>query len=373
MMRRMLLPALFAALLAAPRPVAAQADGWTAAVGAALEAYRFAQPQAAGIRTLSLVSAPFTARGPVAGPVWLSLSGSYARGVLEQADGSKVTISGLTDSQLQISAVVVPRLASVSVIALLPTGTSELSLAQAELAGAVSADLLPFRVSHWGSGGALGVGTTIARNLGAVGLGASAAYVVGRSFDYLADQPFALRPGNELQLRLALDAAAGASGKLGLQLLYQHNAEDEINGQNLFRPGDRFQARGSYAFTAGGGSAAIVYGGLLHRASGLFLGATAERSPDENLAFGGAGLRAPVGRGVLAPAIDARLARRSDGLEQGYTVGVGSSLEWPLGAGRLRLVPSARVRFGHLIVRQGQESGFSGVDLGLGLRFGGAE
>lgn len=373
MMRRTLVPALFAALYAAPRPAAAQADGWSASIGAGLEAYRFAEPEAAGIRTLSLVSTPFAVHGPIAGPVWLSLSGSYARGELEQADGATATISGLTDSQLQLSAIVVPRLASVSLIALLPTGASELSLAQAELAGAVAADLMPFRISHWGSGGALGVGTTLARNLGAIGIGASAAYVVGRSFDYLADVPFALRPGNELQLRVALDAATGASGKIGLQLLYQHNADDEINGRNLFRPGDRYQARGSYSFTAGGGSAAIVYGGLLHRASGVFLDATADRSPDENLAFGGAGLRAPVGRGVLAPSIDARLARRSDGLEQGYTVGVGTALEWPLGAGGPRLVPSARVRFGHLAVREGQESGFSGLDLGLGLRFGGAQ
>ena len=54
------------------------------------------------------------------------------------------------------------------------------------------------------------------------------------------------------------------------------------------------------------------------------------------------------------------------GIDQGYTITAGSGLEVPLGG--VYAIPSARLRFGHITVRENQESGFTGLELGLTLR-----
>ena len=76
----------------------------------------------------------------------------------------------------------------------------------------------------------------------------------------------------------------------------------------------------------------------------------------------------PMGRAVFLPGVDARVFRSADGVGQGYATGAGAAMELPLGG--ITLVPWVRGRFGNVIAREDAESGFSGWDVGLTLRFG---
>jgi len=339
-----------------------------AGIGAGYESYTFKDENVVGIRSITLLTAPFAARIPLGSRVWLEATGAWARGELERADGSVATLAGLTDTQVALGLAIVPDRLSIALVGLAPTGTAEQNAEEAEVAGAIAADLIPFRISNWGSGGGIGVTTTIAHSFGRVGAGISGAYLVGREFDLLEAQEFAYRPGDQLVIRGALDATVGSAGKLGLQLTLQQAKEDQVNGSNLYRPGRRYQVIGSYQF-AMGQSSGVVYGGAMHRAQGTFLLETGSDAPAQDLILVGGGLRIALGRSVVfAPGGDLRLQRRADGTDQGYSAGVGGSIE--LGS-TVKLIPSVRGRFGNVLVREGIETGFSGLDAGLTLRFGG--
>jgi hypothetical protein len=73
---------------------------------------------------------------------------------------------------------------------------------------------------------------------------------------------------------------------------------------------------------------------------------------------------------VLLPGLDGRVFRSADGVGQGYSLGIGTSAELPVGA--VRLVPLLRLRLGNLIVRDGTESGFYGLEGALTIRLGGS-
>ena len=352
-------------------PLQAQANRTVAGGGLIFEGYRFSDPDATGIEGLSLLTVPFALRAPLGRTVTVDFVGTFARGSLQRSDGSSVALSGLTDTQVSLSAAVVPDRFSIGAIALLPTGKQKHTDAEAEVAGAIGADLLPFRISNWSTGGGIGLSSSVAHSTGTVGLGISASYVVGREFDLLAAEDFAYRPGNQLSVRGVLDASVGDAGKLALQLTFQKASEDRINGSNLYRPGDRFYAMTSYTFRAGVTGSGIVYTGLFHRSSGAYLLESAFDAPGEDLWLAGGGLRIPLRGAVLQPSVDLRVVRRSNGVDQGYLLGAGTSLEW-VRAGGVTLIPSVRARFGNVLVREGIESGFTGLDAGLIVRFGSA-
>ncbi len=180
---------------------------------------------------------------------------------------------------------------------------------------------------------------------------------------------FAYRPGNQLRARVALDLSTGPAGKASLQLTYLHSQEDRFGGSNVFRPGDRFQAIGSYAFAAGQRASGIVYGGVLHRAEGTYLVALQSTASAQNLFLAGGGARIPLQSIVVLPSLDVRVLRRTSALDQGEVVGVGGSAELPTSSG-VTFVPSLRARFGRVLVSQGSDTGFNGFDVALGIRFG---
>ncbi len=370
------LPAL--CLLAALAPLPAKAQGGltpalpflSGGAGAAFEMYRFGDAQPTGVDRISVYTAPFAARTRLVGASALEVTGAYASGRLTRLDGSTTTLSGFTDTQISLVLPVKEQVATVTVVAIVPTGKATMSADEAIVAGVVASELLPFRVSSWGAGGAAGLSAAVAHSLGAVGLGASAAYVVGREFDLVTPGEFAYRPGNQLRARIALDLSRGPAGKGSLQVTYLHSSEDRLSGSNVFRPGDRLQAVASYAFATGWRGSGLAYAGLLHRARGTYLIDLGAPPAALNLFLVGGGLRVPVGASVLMPSVDARVLRRADGTGEGEIVGLGSAAELPIGAG-LTLLPSVRGRLGRALASPGATTGFTGVELSLGARFGG--
>jgi hypothetical protein len=372
--RRVVTGAVAAALLAgafsagaAHGQVGASQPGTVhAGAGIMFEGYSFSAAGDVDLDRISLLTVPVSVRAVLMRQLELAVTGGYARGTLTRSYGDAVTLAGPIDTEVRLTWSTPRDRVRVSGIAQLPTGSAELSAAEMDLAGVIAADLLPFAISNWGTGGGVGISAAAAMPVGAgTTLGASAGYVVAREYAPLDATSFAYRPGNQFQVRVALDHSVGASGKASIQLSYQQFGSDRVEGDNLYQAGDRLQAMGSYAFAAAGSGSGVVYAGYQRREAGEYTTAT-RLVPAQDLIFGGLGLRLPAAGVVMTPSLDARIVGNEDGIDQGYTVRVGTGAEFDLGAAVV--VPSARVRFGHLTVSEGAESGFTGFDLGVTLR-----
>jgi hypothetical protein len=364
-----------AALAAVPARVAAQAPQLGGGAGISWESYGFGTPAAANIERLSLLTIPFSGNVSLGGDATVSIRGGFAEASLTRADGTAQSLAGPTDTELRFTYRVGDPAGvrfSLGALALLPTGNATHSLAEAEVAGAIASELLPFRIHHWGSGGGAGPALGATGPLGRGSLGASVSYLFAREFEPLdvgGATPFVYRPGNQLQVRASLSQPVGDGGRMSIALTFQQHDEDAHAGRNLYQAGNRYHAMGSYAFRSGARSDAILYLGGLHRDGGTALEERVQGAPAQDLILAGAGLRAALGGGFLLPSMDARIHRSEDGVGQGYLVGVGSSLEWPAGA--VTLIPGARLRAGNLVVRSGEETSLLGFDLSLSARFGG--
>jgi hypothetical protein len=371
MRRRSAVPLVFLVFLAAGVPVPAQvaAAGPPAAqAGGESETYRFGTPGALGIRTVSLFTLPWSVRAPVGGRTSVEVSGAWARGSLVRGDGTRATLGGLTDTQVRVARAFGRDRVTLALLAAIPTGHSRNTPDQAEVANAVSADLLPFRISNWGTGGGVGLSAAVAERWRGFGIGVSGGYTVARSF-----QPFeasdgtelTYRPGDEAKLRVAADHTVGRSSKAALQVTWQHFDTDRFGGRNLYRAGGRLQVVGSVQ-GAVAGYEGVAWAGVLHRGHGTSLGEDSPGAPVQDLWLGGAGLRVPYGRAAVTWGVDGRLFRVADGLGQGYYAGIGGTGELP--AGRLTLLPTARLRLGRVVASGSERTGVRGLDLGVSIR-----
>lgn len=345
--------------------------------GTLLQTYTFDDPQTAGVERLRLLTLPWAASVQLGSVAALSLDGAWASGEATSPGGLSADLSGVTDTNVALTLGLGPDWLVVSADASLATGRSELSLAESLVAGVVAADLLPFAIHTWGSGGGVGGSVAAATQLGAWGLGLAAGYRVAREFEPLGDFALGYRPGNQLQVRAALDRNVGAS-TVSATLGYQRFGDDEVLGANLFRSGSRLQGTVSAAFPLGLRSSALLHAGVQHRSTGTLLLdepllAAAGDSPSQQLFTLGADLRLPLGRSAaLFPSTDLRVFRASDGASQGWVGTAGATLDLRLAGNssstRLVLSPSGRLRTGRVVVEEGVESGLFGWEVGLVLR-----
>lgn len=369
---------LFGALLAGPLlllptggSLAAQGGGaGVAAAGAGLHFQRFSfdEDGAVGFRSVDLLSLPLAARAELGGGLSLTLGSGWVQGRVVRADGSETSLSGITDTSVEVGWQVPGGRLRFSLLGVAPTGTTGFTDAELDVAGFLATDLFPFRVSDLGTGGGFGGGVAFVHGAGPWGVAAGASYLTARSFEPLAETPFAYRPGDQLSARLAVDRQVGASARTALVVTLLRAADDAVEGDPVFQPGTRVQVVNSWAFPVGSGGSGLFYGGYLHREGGR-LPEVGEIRSEQGLLLLGAGLRQPTGVGLLIPTVDARLLRRDDGEGQGWIVGVGTSLERRVGT--LTLVPSVVGRIGSVEVSQGAESGITGVEVGMQLRHGG--
>ncbi len=338
--------------------------------GGVFESYRFSDEGVTGIRSVSMFSLPVRGALSLGRYGVLDIRGAFARGSLEASDGGTFEISGLTDTELRLGF----RMGGASVvqlgaIALLPTGRATQTAEEAVVAGVVASELLPFRVSNWGSGGGAGGQASVAHSSGDTGFGLSASYVVAREFEPVDGQSFAYRPGNQLRIRGAVDHNVGSSGKFTLSVNLERHSEDALDGTNLYRSGNRIQAVTSYSFAPGARTSAILYGGVFHRSQGTALLQSASDAPGQQLFMVGGGMRFPRAWGVLVPSVDSRVFRRDDGAGQGWISGAGVAAEIRMGG--QTLIPAVRGRFGSVLVREGSESGITGLEFSLTTRLRG--
>jgi hypothetical protein len=337
--------------------------------GASFETYQFLDPAIVGVSRLSLATVPFGARVRPLERLQLQVGGAYAHGSLRRTDGSDATLSGLTDTEIRASYTLGRDLVVLSAAYLAPTGRATHTLDEAEVAGTIASDLLPFRISQWGSGGGMALGTSVAVPVAGFGVGAGIGYTVAQEFEALdvPEERWAYLPGNELRLRLGVDRTLGSTGMAALLVNLQRYDEDRIQGENLLQPGNRYDVTGYYTFAVGAVASAVTYLGVAHRDQGTFA-AQIPGIPAQDLVFAGAGARVPLGGTVFVPAVEGRLFRRSDGFNQGHLAGLGASLEWPVGS--VVLVPTVRSRFGTVLLWEGEEASFRGGEFGVSVRMG---
>ncbi len=380
---RWLAATLIVAALVLPASARAQQRTPTAAAATYFESYSFGTPLAAGAKTLTQLSVPLALRIPL-GPLTLEGSGALARAALTSSDGSSTTLSGLTDTELRATLAFRGEAGSValSAVGIAPTGREALTLSEAIVAGAIASDLMPFHVTSWGTGGGGGADLTVTRavDMGSVGL--TAGYRMAASFTPIDNLPAHYRPGSELRVRFAFDRTLANDRTVALQLGYSRFGEDQwdVLGAKggLLRSGQRILALASYAAPIGR-AVGTGYGGVLYRSggalgellrTGILSGIPAP--PSETLVLAGWSARVPWAARVLVPGLDFRLLRRGDGTGQGYIGAVGVAAELPAGEGGTRIVPSARLRLGKLLVAEGLDSGVTGFEVGLAVRLGGA-
>ncbi|NJD10494.1 MAG: hypothetical protein FIB01_08700 [Gemmatimonadetes bacterium] len=356
--------------LASAGAVQGQLPGARAGAGVRLENYSFSESAAVNIDQIQLLTVPVSARVPIGSLLELAVSGAFARGTVTRPVGGEHELSGMTDTEVRLTASLAADRIRLGAVALLPTGVSELDTAQADVTHMIAADLLPFAISHWGTGGGFGLNAAAALPVGpSTTVGFSAGYVLAQEYEPLAAtgaSVFNYRPGNQLHVRAALDQLIGRSSKLSLQLTYQQFTEDQGNQQNIYQSGDRLQALGTLAFGAGRRGAGILYAGFLRRLEGSYTDTQLPVTPVQDLLYAGGTLRQSFGGVVLVPSVDVRVVGNDAGVDQGYTLTAGTGLELPLGS--IEAVPSARLRIGHITVLENQESGYSGMELGLTLR-----
>jgi hypothetical protein len=334
--------------------------------GVHLQHFTMSDDEAAGFASVSLLSVPYLARVQVAGPFSAEVSTTWARGSVDRGGGGEaVVVSGLTDSRFRLFADLVPNRVTLMAEVAASTGVDGFDEDEGLLAGILAADLLPFRVSSWGSGGGVGGNLTAFHPMGDIGIGGSLGYTVPGTFNPIADGDFSYRPGSVLSAMGLIDYTQGTAGRYALQLRWDRYGDDEVTGENLFRSGDRLQVRGSYAFGVGLAGSGVVYGGYLHRSEGTFL-QQVETRPAQGLFFAGGGLRRPWGPGVMVPDLELRVHRRDDGVGQGFLGSLGVALE--VAAGALQVEPRLRLHGGSVLVREGVRSGVLGGELGVNLR-----
>jgi hypothetical protein len=354
------------ATFCAVQPVVAQGDGVQIGGGGVAEGFAFQTPGAVGMQSIALYTAPFAAR--YTGPFIVELSGAYAFGTLLDTDGKRSSISGLTDTSLRMALPLAGEHITLATTVYLPTGNATQTLQEATVAGVIAADLLPFRITNWGSGGGFDASATLAFPVGGFGVGARFGYSAAREFEPLENGPtvFSYQPGDLKYVRIALDRTIGASAKASVSASMQQFDDDAFNGANLYRSGDRWEILGSLDLAAGDRASASLYGGLLHRSRSAFLNGTGQIA-DQDLIVAGAGLRIPLERALYLPSADLRIFRSADGLGQGYMVGLGTAMEFPFRSALL--IPTMRGRIGRIVVNDQNRSGFIGAEAGFALRF----
>ena len=344
----------------------AQVSDPQAGAGVVMESYKFGSAQLTNIDKISLFTVPIVARANLLPQLDLTVNGAFASANLTRPNGTSTSLSGLTDTEIRLTYTTMGDRVRLSAVGLAPTGKSKLSADEMDVMGVIAADLLPFTISNWGSGGGLGVNAAVAMPLSDRStLGVSTGFVAARKYEPLSATSFAYRPGNQLQVRAAADRTFGASAKGSLQVAYLHYSQDQNAGVNFYQAGDRLQASSSLAFAAGANGTGIVYLGYLRRGEGKYT-SVVRVTPAQDLVYAGTAFRRPMGGNVLVPSLDVRLLGNESGVDQGRTISAGLGVEIPRNS--FEMYPQAKARFGQLTMRSSQSSNFTGFEVGLTIR-----
>ena len=133
-----------------PAKLAAQAAGGG---GMTYEVYSFSDAEATGLDNVNLLTAPLAVTFPLGQSLSLGVYSAWAQGTVQAADDQKVSVTGFTDTEVSLAVSLGGDNAVLAGGFVLPTGEATQSLEEVVVAGIIAAELLPFAISTWGSGG----------------------------------------------------------------------------------------------------------------------------------------------------------------------------------------------------------------------------
>jgi len=362
--------------LAVPTPAAAQTT-----IGGAVDYLGYSFDEGLGADAARLLMIPIGVRIPATDALTFDLSGAWAQGRVE-LDGTEYELSGLVDTGVRAAFQATPW-GLVTLGVNIPTGASELDSGEAVVASILSSDLLGFRETTWGQGLAFTSSVALARSVGSFGIGLAAAYALRGSFNPSAEQAdLEYQPGNEARVRLGLDRNFGNS-TLTLGATFISYADDQADGRNLFKAGNRLRFDATYAWRMAAGVWSVYAADLLRQtgdgtievldSQGVSQGFTEVETPGQNLAL--VGLIGAIGVGggyVFRPHVDFKLQTREDAAGSGVPTGGGSGSGWIVAAGGdlpVRILgghdffPKARALLGSIKGSNGEGVDLFGMEL----------
>ena len=375
-MRKWLAPLTL--LTVAAQPLLAQ-DRQGFFLSATVQGYSFSQDFAdeVGVKSASLVIVPLAYQLAASRTLSFDVYSAFARGDVKTGTETH-TLQGFVDTRVRATLSVAPW-ASVTAALNLPTGKASHDQNEGVVAAALSTELLGFREALWGTGFGATTGIATAWKAGpSTGIGFGASYRLASEFEPSADTAFKYTPGNEVRLRFALDQNIGTS-KLTLGATFQNYSDDQIDGRNLFAPGNRWRGDLAYSFRAGPTSTWTLFATDVWRENGDVslqvvdpagnpLRDSTFTAGQQNMAVAGiaGGLRLANGFD-LRPSADVRLLTRNSGDSEGWMASIGT--EVPMRRGSIDWVPSCRFSYGGLEGSTDTRHGFIGGEVGLTVRF----
>lgn len=368
--RNWLIPLALLAVYA--QPARAQERHTLALVGA-FQGYKF-PVELSGITSATLAILPVGYEYHVSRGLSVDLYTAFARGDVKDANKT-YTLQGLVDTRVRASLNVTPW-AVLTAALNAPTGKSTHSSDEAVVATALSTELLGFREALWGTGFGATTGIATAFRAGSTGIGFGASYRLQSQFEPSADSAFKYAPGNEARARVAIDQNLG-NNKLTIGLTFQNYSDDQIDGRNLFAPGNRWRGDMAYSFRGGVNSTWSFYAADVRRENGdvtLQLVNAAGRPVRDSTFRAGQQNMLVVGVAgasrTIRPSADFRMLTRKSGVGEGWLAGAGTDL--PMRTGSTDIIPSFRFSYGQM---EGAASdvkhGFWGGEVSLTLRWGG--
>jgi len=333
-----------------------------------------------GADAAQLFMVPIAVRIPAGDRLMFDVFGAWAEGRVEQ-DNQVFGLSGPVDTSVKASLQATPW-ALVSVSANVPTGNSAHNGEEAIVASVLSTDLLGFRETTWGTGGAVTTSVASAATAGGFGIGVAAAYAVRAEFEPSADDPtLTYQPGNESRVRVGLDRNFGTS-TLTAGATFVTYTDDKARGRNLFQAGNRLRFDASYAFRAGAGVWSIYAADLMREngdltldivdQNGDFVGDTTVVTAKQNLIVGGVIGTIGIGGGyVFRPHIDYKYQRReeTDGNDAGSGWMLAAGGDIPIRLAGTEFFPKARVYFGSIRDITGTDISTVGMEFKGTFRF----
>jgi hypothetical protein len=320
------------------------------------------------------VQSPVAVRVAATNLLTFDLSSAWAEGRIEQS-GSQLSVSGPVDTALRAAYQATPW-GLVTLGVNIPTGDPQHDSEEAIVASLLSTDLLGFREASWGRGLAITSSVAVARTVGNFGLGLAGAYSMRGKFKPSAEQDdLEYQPGSEARVRLGVDRNFGNS-TLTFGATFINYTDDQADGRNLFKAGNRFRADASYAWRMAAGVWTFYAADLLRQngdltlevldSQGTSVGFSDVETPSQNLALVGIVGAVGVGGGfVFRPHVDVKLQTREDaaGSDEGsgWIVAAGGDLPMRVFGG-YDFFPKARVLLGSIKASSGAGVGVFGME-----------
>lgn len=285
---------------------------------------------------------------PVVGSLALSenldlvISTAYASSDLEPEGGSSLSLASASGVKGQLFVRLLGNRLLLQGGVNVPTGGTALDLDELTVVQALSSPLLGFRLKHYGEGFNVGGGAAIALPLGeSATLGLGGGFVQRGAYEFVeGDEDY--QPGTEISGSTGLDFNREGVPVLRLDATYRMFGEDELGEEAIFEEGDQIELQAS-ASTVPAPLAArarvravikddnTVFTGEGENIESITLDAGRSVQVDGGLSYG---ISEAARIGIAGEFL--QFSGDADGARDGYTFGVGPTLELGLGA-RARL------------------------------------